>query len=312
MNALFYVLVFLTAISITTYSRIQNYLNTVMLQQAYFCFMTQDQREDENELEKKVYQKHQGEKGKKGSTISVNATSKLNFAVFIDPILREKRPEGYLTIRILSIRLIRNIYAKHGFYDDFVQKHGDPAETLINSIMAAAEKNGTAKLINSNEELSKLDLEDEELQLLFAKMLSGSEDVAKKKDKLTDLCSYEKKENYPRLLDYIEVKKSKEYKLQPIRIQTVARPILEAIFIDPYTVQQVIVKRKELIDQFSKERKKETKEGSQELHEDAAQFNKELHELLSNIFESEFKNRIPRNLPPEMFNFQINTTAPNK
>lgn len=284
MNILLYVLTLLTAMSIMTFARLQTFLNVATVRQEYACLMGEEDRIAMNQIQTKLYDTHNGKGTKKENGKKTDATRKVNFILFVNRDLREQNDPAFQTLNTIIKSLMTNLYKKEPFYIKIQETKGDPSEVLMAQITRVADEREGNTVVKSLGNLKTLDLQDPELQELFSKMLGGEKEYKEKSS-----CPKPSKPSYPSLLNYIEIKKHKDGSIQPIRIQLAPPEVIEAIFIDPNIVDEIISTREELRNQSGKLGSTEQQVASQE-------------------FERLFKSRLPGNLDQNLFDFTITTT----
>lgn len=285
MNILVYVLALLMAISIMTYARLQTFLNIATIRIEYACYMKEHDRLVMNDMQTKQYEKHHGEgKEHDGEGKKTQARRKISFILFVDQTLRGENDSAHKTFDIITRKMLYNFYHNEPFFQKVQESHGDPVNALITSLMKVADNREGKEVVRNLGDLKTLDLEDPELQVLFAKMLDGADEY-----KNAPSCPQPKRKGYPRLLDYIEIIKRKDGTVYPIRIQHAPRGIIEAIFDDPNIVEEILVRR-------------------DELGKSAGELESPEQQVATQEFESSFKRHLPGNLDQNMFDFTISQT----
>lgn len=286
MNILLYITALLAALSIVTYARLGNFINQTAVRQQTACYMGLKDRIAANEAERENYtsqnssSKNEKKEPDKKQQIT-KATRKLNFIVFLNKQARDQNDAAYKTIAAITRQLLINLYGNERFFRKVQQSRGDAVEALLSRLIQISEPLDEESSMKDEKELISIDLQDPELRELLAKMLKG--------DSIPEVenCAKPLRSGYPSLLTFVDVKKEK---ILPIRIQLAPRELIEAIFIDPNTIEEVLTMRKQLQRQTGKM-------GSVE------------QQVASQQFERVFRSRIPRNLDPNMFDFTITTTA---
>ncbi len=235
MNILPFVLTLLLILSVITIEKLERFKNFILVQHQY-------QTHIEN-VERYAFNKQQRAKKKDSHADH----QQLSFDYFIDKkMLKEGETEKYKQFRRITLDLIKILYGKTQFYKDLEQKRPNVAEELLDSIRASADRLIEDDKIRTIENISRLQLDDFDLQEMFYRMLRGtiSKDDLKAvneedKKRVEELSKNEKA--YVPFLTYIRKDSTKT-----INVWLAPRELLEAIFESEEIVEAILVKRKEL------------------------------------------------------------------
>lgn len=165
----------------------------------------------------------------------------LSFRYLVNEKLRDQNLDKAKQYRQLIKDLMKVLYQDKSFYKNLEKERPQFVEELIEKIEGVS-KELPEKFIRSTEDLSRLQLEDEQLQEAFYHMLKGTikreEYMKAPPSAFNDPLWMEKA--YPSLLDYIHLNE------QPISIQRAPKEVLKVIFEKDEIVDQVIRRREEL------------------------------------------------------------------
>lgn len=146
-------------------------------------------------------------------------------ALFFDD---DELPQEYAATYELAKRLLLQLYGHTDFFIEAAQKHPDLADDLLQRLRASAlvykKEKGT---LNQPDDLSHLDLGNEELRLVFFKIMRGSDP---EKDS---------KNGYPSFSKFIVLHAASN----PIRVQLTDPALLLAFFEDPAVVKEILQER---------------------------------------------------------------------
>lgn len=277
MNIVLYVFALISAMSILTYARLQTVLTSLGTKEEYTCYIEDSEQTQINSLQTNQYNKHKGTGRKGGPGERIDASSYLNLIVLTNRNIREKNPVYFQTAKNLFLRLIEGLYEEQEFYESLKETYQNPAEALLSQILTVTE----AKPVKNTYDLKGLDLENPDLQELWAKMLEGGASTAS-----SIKCQIGSPNGYRSLLDFVRAKET----IQPLRVSMVPKEMLLAIYQDERIVDNIILKRKEFQNQSGTI-------GSTE------------QQVASNAFESLFKSRLPKDMNPDNFNFSISQSS---
>lgn len=287
MNVLPFVFALLMVMGIMTYAKLGTFIVSNRLQSQYLCYMKAVSAAEFNLIQLGLYKKDQTKRGSNNNPDNqVNAISKINIYPLLHLTQDAKDPKYANTQRILLKRLIYNSYGKQPFFKEMEKSNQDILEYLLDKISAAAQLPENKNKIERLENLSNIDLENEKLQMLFATLLHGSQNSAAALKK----CDPNAKDteaiiSYPPLKDFVSLEKTSK----PIRVYLVPPEILWAIFDNVSVV-------KEIIDQRAILRR---------------EFKKELKANFTTRFTQMFQSKLPPDLDPAYFNFEVTSTKPH-
>lgn len=263
MNILPLVMALVLMLSILTVQQVEKYKNQTIVQNEYRASLKTHENTVFNKREKNLFGDYK------------KNLRQMTFRYIVDKAVRDKAPSVAAQYRLLNIELIKIVYGNAPFYQALIKKRPHFVEELITAIEQAADA-APKKTIWRIQDMSRLDLGDEELQEAFFHILKGTEsrEVLKSKTFENQPSSILAK-GYPSLFTFINYNKSSNSKdslgFPQIEIQKSPREILKAVFIDDEVVEAIIKKRKELsLDkkELSYQRKNETEEAFRKEFED--------------------------------------------
>lgn len=269
MNILALVFALILMLSLLTIERLEKVKSQTIIQKEYRTYLTEQEGVFFNLRQSRLYEE-------RPRTLQV-----LPFTFLIDKTFRENSPEKANQYKLMLALLIKELYGKAAFFKKAEKNHSNLIEDLINQIEKVTDLVEKKSLFRG-EDLSKLDLEDPELQDVWYHILKGSIDrdklatAYKKEPNLAEESEWKEKA-YPSLLTFITRKQIK------IPLQRAPYEVLKAIFPNDEIVTQVIQKRQELA----------------ESKDDSA----------SNQFKDEFAPKIRDGLSEDLFDFKITKGA---
>lgn len=269
----------LVVLSILTYGRVESFRNFAIIQIEFENYMKVRARKDVNELAVKRYNHtHVPSKYRENQSKPNSASSTLSFNLFIDKEERKQHLSELAAHRIVAKNLMHNLYGNQEFFKKVEEKHPQVLDEILDSLIRKSDDFQTKDKINRSQELATIDLDDEDVNLVFTYMLQG--DTMQKGEK--ELANG----NYPSLLDFITVQKKKLV----IRVFLASPPLLMALFGNSDIVKQILDTRIQLYKDVNKNRKT------------ALQASEEF----KNIF---INKRLPY-IPDAMLNFEVSRTNP--
>lgn len=275
MQVLLFVFSILMAMSLMTYQRVAGFRELSALRHEYSCYMENVEHYAFNEAQIAQYEAHKGKGSSKNeSDKAIQASRYLNIQSLFEGSEKEK---NFQTQYNLLSKLIVILYSKKPFYREMEIKRPDFVRELLNTMIQAG-KTREPK-ISHQKTLANLELHDAALQDIYAKMLSGNNESKK-----GGCGAGTEEDDYDSLLNYLRVKKT----VNPIRIQLAPKALLLAIYEDPALVDNMLNDINRLRQSVESNKEKKT-EASLE-------------------FERLYKDRLPRDLDPSLFNFSITST----
>lgn len=232
MNILPLVLALVLMLSILTVQQVEKFKNQQIVQNEYREFFKTQERSVFNKREKNLFGEHDKDK------------RQLTFRYIINKASREAQSSAAAQYRLLNIELIKIVYGSAPFYQELIQKRPHFVEDMIAAIERAADV-APEKTIRRIQDISRLDLGDEELQDAFYHILKGTLPRETMKEvEFGKLPPSIQVRGYPSLFTFINNNGAKE--VPKIVIQLSPREILKAIFLDDNVVEAILKKRQEL------------------------------------------------------------------
>lgn len=262
MNVLLFATSMILLLATLTYARIETYRSLSILQGQFEHYMKQAERGAINAAAKNWYEhsvatrspgKGPQQKGKK------QALSRLSFVVFIDSKKQAAYAQEYPQLAALAKKLMAILYKDQRFYKEMEQKRPDFTSQLVSSLMIAESLPKEQKMTRASD-LANLNLQDPELNHVFYNMLQGtlaprekgdhqpasepcpiSDQAGDEEDETTEPGREEEvksPQGYYSLLDFITLQDAAK-----VRVYLASRPLLQAIFDDPATVQALVETR---------------------------------------------------------------------
>lgn len=243
MNVLPLVFALLLILSVVTIEKFDQFKNAIIVQNEYkFAIEKQDRR---------VYNKRE-------AAMNQNKNEKVNyrqltFRPFFDKKLRDpKHIEKYRQYRQLTVDLIRILYGHAAFFKQMEQQRPQLIDELLDAIQEASDKmpDGSLKRI---QDISKINLEDEDLQFVYYRMLKGTIDKDDFKELVTECKKQDipiplnfEKTYFPLLLFVNNNGTDGNYSSAIINVALAPRELLLAIYGNPEVVEELIQRRCEL------------------------------------------------------------------
>lgn len=279
MNILMFVMTMLMLLTMITYARLESFRAFSTVQAQFEKFMETNEREYTNNQAEKWYDTTKVNAGLKRNYSPKVGSPRISWYVIINQAVREKNPDHYQLISDLSKKLIIHLFRDSEKFQNALKKNHELLDELLVAIANAAAKLPADKKIKISEDLSTLDLENEELNQLFYDLLKGiyiekkanatsikesQKDRGDQEDQaLEDALEYRSESHRVSLLDYLTIRNLK------IKLFLAPPPILESILdVSDQEVQDIQSFRNDLYrDVMNKHKTKEeaTKEFQQEL-----------------------------------------------
>lgn len=281
MNVLPFVMTMLMLLSIMTYARIESFRDLSGLMPQFEWYMQKSERTYNNEINDKKYNKQNpskrvvGDDPESKQKDEEKACSRIPFSLFINKQQRESKQEFFDQHVLLAKIVINQLYGNADFFKDAEQLRPDLVDSIIKSLMYAADKLPKKQSIISGADLSSIDLGDKTINDTFTDMLKGTVTIE----------GQDVKETYPALIDYITVKNKTK-----VRIFLAPREILMAIYDSPELVNEIMEERVSLYKQVKDE----------SISKDEA----------SSQFESHFGGKQRHGLDAKVLDFRVTKTNP--
>lgn len=208
-------------------------------------------------------------------------TSKLSWSILLDSDERDKDPQKLKQVIELTKKLIFNLFSEQATFTKMMEANPDILDRLFSSLINSIDKLPADRKIKKIIELSSLDLQNEDLNLLLYELIKENpHKVDSKENKQVK----PKKDSYS-LLDQL----TRDPK--PTRLYLASRALLTSIFNqDSGLADQVIVKRQTLYNQVK---------GGMDILEANAEF------------EAYIKSIFPY-INSQLFNYSVSKTDPKK
>jgi hypothetical protein len=216
----------------------------------------------------------------------------INLVFLYDKTQRESHKEWYDTAYALTRNMIFQLYRNKYFFQEMEEKNPGFVDQLLRTISDKAEQQTQLK-IKKPKDLANLNLENEELQDILAKMLRGSEntvEIIRECQKIHDerVVQALEQQGFPSLANYTMANKN----LRPIRLYLAPAPLLMAIYEDERDVDAIMKYRTKLYKEVSVKDGKSNDQASAE-------------------FKRLFQNKIPAKYDPTFFDYTVTKTNPN-
>jgi hypothetical protein len=227
MNILPFVITLLLILSVITIEKLEKFKNREVVKKEYQSFIEGSERFAINDRQEKLCDKKKTSK------------KQLSFRYFLVKGERKNgNEEESRQLRLITIEFLKVLYGKATFYKEMEQKRPNFLDDLLDGLIASTDRLTDKDKLRRVEDMSRLKLDDPELQDVLYKMLKGT---VKKEDTKEKFVLKNEGTSYLSLLDYIHFEKSKI-----ITIRFASRELLEAIFGSSEIADQIIVMRKEL------------------------------------------------------------------
>ncbi|MBA3722471.1 MAG: hypothetical protein H0W88_08730 [Parachlamydiaceae bacterium] len=307
MNILSLVFAVLLILGLFTNLQFENFKQFHTMKSEYENFIKVRERENFNTRQQALYKyrskKDPGERSD-NLTESKKSSPRINIRLILDPKLRAEKKAESDQQKLLMKELIKVLYQNAIFYTKIEETRPDFLDELIEAIINAA-KDRNIKFI---QEIGTLQLNDDELQLVFYQMMNGSQQIPSLDEPVqpqqvvvtenttrdpneevdeedADVSEDENRSpsDYLSLKDFFHFKPS----LRKIQVYLARKELLIAIFGDQNTALEVINKREEL---FARKGKLITDEATNKL--------------------TEFKKQINPQFKEDLFDFKVTGTNP--
>lgn len=297
-------------LTLMAYARLETYRNSQIFQILFAHYMEKDERAYLNLGIEAQYNSTKGAAKKEDNKPQpkINASPRISLALFLDKQKQAAQPDQLQQTTVLLKNLLHVLYHSQPFYEALIQENPHFPDELITSMINAIDALPRQNRPKKVEDLYNLTLSSPKLNEALYKIFHGApekytepaekppaEEV--KEDKLedtsqdTDILKAETEEprtpkGYVSLADFITLSSSPQ-----VRVYLASPQVLEAIFHNPHTVEEILAARKEL-------------------HRQALQ-GADLKEL-DTIFKSRFEPHRDPAISSNLLNFQISKTDPQK
>lgn len=271
MNILIFVITMLMLLSLMTYTRLELFRNSQAFQMIFKHYMEESERAYINQGAETAYgsievsQKNDTPKEKQTKKAKPVGTSpEIGVKLLLDPT-RDGKEKEWTQTKILLKNLIRTLYSKQPFYLKIEEERPSFLDELIRGITAAIDQLPPDQRPKEAKDLANLELSDPVLDKVLYKMLHGalySDDVSEEKTKdpfkqiliretkeeatvddedLKKEIEFQSPEGYYSLLDFVTAKYTPK-----VRVYLAPQEVLQAVFLDPATVESVLIEREYL------------------------------------------------------------------
>jgi len=247
MNILPLVFTLLLMLSILTIEKLENFKNKMIVQKRYEKTIT--------EQERKVYNERQKNLCKLNENFSHQQTT---FKGFLIKEEREKNESKYNQYRFVTANLIKILYGKADFFKKAQATRPTLIEELLNAVQEAADKMPKGS-INGIQDVTRIQLDDPQLQEVFYHMLKGTIDKEEYKKNPNAYKNQVGKTYFP-LLTFFNYEGLDKF----IVVRLAPTELLLAIYGNPEIVQKVIETREELSKQLRSTKGTLTKDEAKE------------------------------------------------
>lgn len=279
MNILMFVITMLMALAMLTYARLESFRTFSGMKAQFATYMETLERKPINDISEQWY-----DRTIVNSRISqerrekIEGSSRLSFYLFLNKEEREKEVEMYKQTRELAKQLMMTLYSHKPPLQKMLLEHSSLFDDVLNEIEKLADNLPKKKKITKAPGLANLEIENKTLWEALYYMLNGQSPlepeaslqlvsskpvvdttvhftfggplINEKEDQDEELdAALESEEahaqgSYESLLDFITVRNSKK-----IRVYLASRELLQAIYGDPFIVENIIEARKLLYQQ---------------------------------------------------------------
>lgn len=270
MNVLALVFAVLMILGLFTHVQLENFKGFYVVKTEYNNFIKQKERAVFNEREERLYRNASSSKGpsKTKPRGKNNSNRNINFRLLLDPEAKEKDQEKYLQHRLMLKDLMILLFQHTAFYKDIDQKRPTFLDELLDRMVQVTKQ----QEIKTPQEVSKLNLQDDDLQFFYYSMMQGvqkgadkeSEKEPVKKVETYKLEETEESEEEPPVADEDEEFEPDTQSIslknylhfnpnqKQIKVWLASKELLQVIFQDSNTADAIIAKREELYPQIDK------------------------------------------------------------
>lgn len=257
MNILLYVMTILMLLSLLTYSRLDIFRKSSVIQKQFERSLQTTQQSFFSEKAQALYEMISVNEGKGKSTPPINATRRLSWSSLVKPIASDLDNRKQNQILNLSKKLILLLFHNQPFFEEAMQQNPHIIDDLFKAIPLAVQNLPSDLKISKTTDLANLNLNDPLLNDFFYHLLKGysrpssqikhSEikqiESESKKTEGEVLAQQEEGEHHSQpgsvsLLDFITL----DAKLQ-IRLYLTPEVILQAIYGDEAFIEHIVKER---------------------------------------------------------------------
>lgn len=234
MNILPLIVALCLILSLLSIEKIEKFKNQTLIQQEMRFFLLKKDRRFFNQRQAKLYGKHEKER------------KQLSIRFLIDKKSREREAAAALAYRQLILDLMERLYGKAFFYQRIKARRPDVLEELLTAVEQSADRS-PEHFLKRTKDISKLSLEDKELQELWYYMLKGSltrEELSERQQKEQIMTPSQEAKAFLSLFYFINNKGAEA--VPRIEVQKAPLEILQVIFEGEEVPLAVIKKREEL------------------------------------------------------------------
>jgi hypothetical protein len=279
MNILLFVITMLMSLALLTYARLESFRTFTGMKVQFSTYMETLERKPINDISEQWYDRTivnsriSQEKREK-----MLGSSRLSFYLFLNKEDREKEVEMYKQTRELAKQLMTTLYSQTSPLKEMLLEHSSLLDDILNEVEKLADHLSKKKKITKAPGLANLEIENPILKEAFYYMLNGrpplesqetlimnasrpvvdtrvhfsfggplineKEDQAEELDAALESEEAHAQAGYESLLDFITLRNSKK-----IRVYLASRELLQAIYGDPFIVENIIEARKLLYQQ---------------------------------------------------------------
>ena len=273
MQILLFVMTMLLLLSAITYAKMDSYRSMVLFRNGFEAYS----EARTNKFERDFYE-FQYDKNKMTKTGPHDQNNKAEGISYISlaPLLNGE--DSQFTEQLLK-DLIIHLYEKQTFYQELLKLRPELPSEIVGGLVNGVKERG--KSFKKIEELANIDLNDPILSEAFYKMLKGFT-LPSKGSKETN------ESGYPSLTCYLSAKGSSK-----IRAYLAPRALLDILFNDPHTVNELMQLRVKIYQDLIAERITKIEEGNA-------------------LFAETFSNKLNPQIPQDKVDFSVSKTNPNR
>lgn len=181
MNILTLVFAVLLILGLFSHVQLENFKGSYLVKNQYENYITTKERRLFNEREERLYSKTTGKQTRREKRKN-KSNRNINFRLLVNADAQEKDQDYYLQHRLLLKDLMILLFHDDEFYIKTEEKRPNFLDEMLDRIIEVTKDNP----ITTPQEVSKLDLQDEDLQYAYYMMMKGiqkKDDGAKKESK---------------------------------------------------------------------------------------------------------------------------------
>lgn len=299
MNVLIFVMTMLMLLAMLTYGRLATYSSSQISQVIFEKYMQNDERAYLNSFAEVLYNEIHKTSKEGDSTPRVSANSLISIAPLFNSAVTEEALKQRKQATMMLKTLMHVLYGDSPFFKEMLEKRPTFTDEIIASLIETSEGLPKEDKWKKVTDLANINLSDKELDAIFYLMLKGAaykdvlqsaivseEDKVNTESTSTTNEDFHSKKGHFSLLDFINLSGTSK-----IRVYLAPKEVLEVVFPDKKTVDEIINERQQLY--------KQVVAGSS-----AAE--------LSKIFESQFDSRRNPEIGRKDIDYTVTKTAPKK